>query len=235
MLKNCTICKCAYYGDIHSIYCPECKKNKKKLRSDDINKINNTINILESILETLDKDEDENKTYYKENPYLSKNKITKKRSKDGLTFAERKNNLINQIVNNWKVIDLSDDPMKVKVTCMSCGTEHEFRVPDILNNKIKKCKCNKVKTIKRTTMKRVYKNLETKTSKYKGVLWDKSHNSWKPQITCKNKKYNLGYFKSDVEASIIRLKAEKLREQYINNEIDLIHFENKIKLLHHRT
>lgn len=39
-------------------------------------------------------------------------------------------------------------------------------------------------------------------SKYKGVCWDKYNGKWKAAIKCKDKNYNLGAYKDEIEAAL---------------------------------
>jgi len=45
------------------------------------------------------------------------------------------------------------------------------------------------------------RRLSHKTSKYKGVHWNKRQKKWAAQIHCNNKKYYLGYFHDEIEAA----------------------------------
>ena len=45
------------------------------------------------------------------------------------------------------------------------------------------------------------RRLSHKTSKYKGVHWNKRQKKWAAQIHCNNKKYYLGYFSNEIEAA----------------------------------
>jgi len=40
-----------------------------------------------------------------------------------------------------------------------------------------------------------------KTSRYKGVCWNKRNKKWAAAIKCNNKTYHLGYFKDEIEAA----------------------------------
>jgi hypothetical protein len=46
-----------------------------------------------------------------------------------------------------------------------------------------------------------------KTSKYKGVCWNRKLKKWAAAIRCNNKTYHLGYFKDEIEAAKVYDKA----------------------------
>jgi hypothetical protein len=52
--------------------------------------------------------------------------------------------------------------------------------------------------------------IRTKSSKYKGVCWDKYHNSWRVQITINGKQVQLGHFSKEEDA---HAAYEKERER----------------------
>ena len=53
------------------------------------------------------------------------------------------------------------------------------------------------------------RRLSHKTSKYKGVHWNKRQKKWAAQIHCNNKKYHLGYFTNETEAALTYDKAAR--------------------------
>ena len=45
------------------------------------------------------------------------------------------------------------------------------------------------------------RNIRPKTSKYKGVCWNKRNKKWTAAISCNNKTYHLGYFDNEIDAA----------------------------------
>jgi hypothetical protein len=59
------------------------------------------------------------------------------------------------------------------------------------------------------------RRLSHKTSKYKGVHWNKRQKKWAAQIHCNNKKYHLGYFTDEIEAAkAYDKKAVELHDEF---------------------
>jgi len=59
------------------------------------------------------------------------------------------------------------------------------------------------------------RRLSHKTSKYKGVHWNKRQKKWAAQIHCNNKKYHLGYFTDEIEAAkAYDKKAAELHDEF---------------------
>jgi hypothetical protein len=53
------------------------------------------------------------------------------------------------------------------------------------------------------------RNIRPKTSRYKGVCWNKKLKKWAAAISCNNKTYHLGYFKNEIKAARAYDKAAK--------------------------
>ncbi len=68
---------------------------------------------------------------------------------------------------------------------------------------------------------------KNKTSKYRGVSWNKNMRCWLAQIQCKYKKTNLGYFVNEVEAA----KTYDYNALKLFGKFAVINFENKEKML----
>lgn len=70
-----------------------------------------------------------------------------------------------------------------------------------------KCYQNALKNIKQN--KPIQRQIKKKTSKYKGVCYLTREQKWTSYITINNKRKQLGYFNTELEAYEIRTKALK--------------------------
>jgi hypothetical protein len=131
MKLKCEKCNKIFYAAERTSYCDNCKVQMLI----NIYKNNYTTKKAVKILNSIPDEPKERKI--KEKP----------------TFLERKNNMIEKVYYDWKVIGPSDNVVKLKIECVFCGYLRESEVSKILNNRIPLCKCKNINGSKKNLKK----------------------------------------------------------------------------------